>query len=74
VVRGKWVLENFLGTPPPSPPADVPSLRENTVAASLPIRERLAQHRSNAACASCHRVIDPVASPWNNLTPWGVGA
>jgi hypothetical protein len=60
VLRGKWVLENLLGTPPPPPPANVPSLRENTVAASLPIRERLAEHRSNAACASCHRLIDPV--------------
>jgi hypothetical protein len=60
VIRGKWILENFLGTPPPPPPANVPSLRENTVAASLPIRERLAEHRSNAACASCHRLIDPV--------------
>jgi hypothetical protein len=60
VIRGKWILENFLGTPPPPPPADVPSLRENTVAAHLPIRERLAEHRSNASCASCHRLIDPV--------------
>jgi mono/diheme cytochrome c family protein len=60
VVRGKWILENFLGTPPPPPPADVPSLNDNTVSANLPIRERLAEHRSNAACASCHRLIDPV--------------
>jgi hypothetical protein len=60
VVRGKWILENLLGTPPPPPPANVPALRENTVAASLPIRERLAEHRANAACASCHRLIDPV--------------
>jgi hypothetical protein len=60
VIRGKWVLENILGTPPPPPPANVPSLRDNTVSASLPIRERLAEHRSNAACASCHRLIDPV--------------
>ncbi len=60
VVRGKWVLENFLGSPPPPPPANVPALTENTVAASLPIRERLAEHRTNAACASCHRMIDPV--------------
>jgi hypothetical protein len=60
VIRGKWVLENFLGTPPPPPPANVPSLKENTVSASLPIRERLAEHRSNASCASCHRLIDPV--------------
>ncbi len=60
VIRGKWVLENFLGTPPPPPPAMVPSLKENTVAASLPIRERLAEHRTNTACAGCHRLIDPV--------------
>jgi hypothetical protein len=60
VLRGKWVLENLLGTPPPPPPADVPSLKDNTVSASLPIRERLAEHRSNAACAACHRLIDPV--------------
>ncbi|MBN9517220.1 DUF1592 domain-containing protein [bacterium] len=63
VVRGKWVLENFLGTPPPPPPGDVGALDDNTVSASLPIRERLAAHRSNAACASCHRLIDPVGFP-----------
>ncbi|HEY7309567.1 MAG TPA: DUF1592 domain-containing protein [Gemmataceae bacterium] len=60
VIRGKWILENMLGAPPPPPPADVPSLKETTVAASLPIRERLAEHRSDASCASCHRLIDPV--------------
>jgi hypothetical protein len=60
VLRGKWVLENLLGTPPPPPPANVPALKDNTVSASLPIRERLAEHRSNAACAACHRLIDPV--------------
>jgi hypothetical protein len=60
VIRGKWVLENLLGTPPPPPPANVPSLKDNTVSASLPIRARLAEHRANATCASCHRLIDPV--------------
>jgi cytochrome c553 len=60
IVRGKWILENLLGTPPPPPPANVPALRENTVSANLPIRERLAEHRANTACASCHRLIDPV--------------
>src|SRR5262249_37334518 len=44
----------------PPPPADVPSLNDNSVGANLPIRERLARHRTNAACASCHRLIDPV--------------
>src|SRR5262249_37231020 len=50
----------FIGTPPPPPLADVPPLKENPVGASLTVRERLAEHRSNAACASCHRLIDPV--------------
>jgi hypothetical protein len=58
VLRGKWVLENILGTPPP--PADVPSLDDNTVAVKLSVRERLAQHRKNPACAGCHDLIDPV--------------
>jgi hypothetical protein len=60
VIRGKWVLENLLGTPPPPPPGNVGSLSDNTVAANLPIRERLAAHRTSAACTSCHRLIDPV--------------
>jgi hypothetical protein len=59
VIRGKWILENLIGTPPPPPPANVPSLKENTVAAHLPIRERLAEHRANPSCAGCHRLIDP---------------
>jgi hypothetical protein len=60
VIRGKWVLENLLGMPPPPPPADVPALKDNTVAANLTVRARLAEHRSNPACRSCHDVIDPV--------------
>jgi hypothetical protein len=59
VLRGKWVLENLLGTPPPPAPPNVPALDDNTVSASLPIRERLVQHRANAACAKCHNLIDP---------------
>lgn len=60
VIRGTWILENILGTPPPPPPPNVPALEDNTVAANLPVRERLAAHRANAACASCHNLIDPV--------------
>lgn len=60
VIRGKWILENILGTPPPPPPPNVPALEDNTVSANLSVRERLAQHRSNPACASCHNLIDPV--------------
>lgn len=59
VIRGKWILENILGTPPPPPAPDVPALDDNTVSASLPVRERLAAHRANPACASCHDVMDP---------------
>ena len=67
VLRGNWILENLLGNPAPPPPADVPTLEENTVAAGLPIRERLAEHRNNEACASCHRLIDPVGFSLENF-------
>jgi hypothetical protein len=60
VIRGKWVLENLMGIVPPPPPADVPPLEENTIAASLSVRERLVQHRANPACAGCHSLMDPV--------------
>jgi hypothetical protein len=59
VLRGKWILENLLGTPPPPPLPDVPALDESTVSESLPIRARLAAHRDKPACASCHEFIDP---------------
>jgi hypothetical protein len=59
VLRGKWVLENVLGFSPPPPPPDIPDLEDVSVSASLPVRDRLAVHRSNAACASCHDSIDP---------------
>ena len=60
VVRGKWVLDNLLGVPPPPPPADVPALKDNTVDGHLAVRRRLAEHRSNARCAACHNLIDPI--------------
>lgn len=60
VIRGHWILENLLGTPPPPPPPNVPALEDASVDADLPIRERLAAHRENAACASCHDVMDPI--------------
>ena len=71
VVRGKWILENMLGTPPPPPPANVPALRDSTVSSSLTIRERLAEHRANAACAGCHKLIDPVGFSLENFDAVG---
>tara|TARA_R110002049_G_scaffold185580_3_gene353870 strand:+ start:123303 stop:125717 length:2415 start_codon:yes stop_codon:yes gene_type:complete len=59
-IRGNWVLENILGTPAPPPPPNVPSLKDKTATESTSIRERLAQHRSDPACASCHNLMDPV--------------
>jgi hypothetical protein len=61
VLRGQWILENILGTPPPPPPPDVPALDENEGGGTpATVRERLAAHRSNPACASCHNVMDPL--------------
>ena len=61
VVRGKWILENLLGTPPPNPPPDVPDLVATDGAGSaLPMRERLARHREDPNCASCHALMDPL--------------
>jgi len=61
VVRGKWILENLLGTPPPAPPANVPALPEQKQADGrvLTVRELMARHRANPVCASCHASIDP---------------
>jgi hypothetical protein len=60
VVRGKWILDTLLGVPPPPPLPDVPALKDNTVDGRLAVRERLAEHRTNAACASCHNLMDPI--------------
>ena len=71
VIRGNWVLENIIGTPPPPPPPDVPSLEENKVDASLSMRDRLAAHRANPACASCHNLMDPVGFSLENFDAVG---
>ena len=73
VVRGKWLLENILGTPPPPPPADVPALAENDDSGALPrsVRERLEVHRENPVCASCHRVMDPLGFALENFDAIG---
>ena len=71
VIRGKWILENLLGTPPPPPPANVPSLDGSVISEKLPIRERLAAHRDKAACASCHELIDPPGFALENFDAVG---
>jgi mono/diheme cytochrome c family protein len=71
VVRGKWVLEQILGTPPPPPPANVPPLEETKVDKDASLRVRLEQHRDNPDCAVCHAKIDPVGFTLENFDAIG---
>ena len=71
IIRGVWVLGSIFGAPPPPPLPNAPSLDESTVSASLPMRDRLAAHRSNAVCANCHRTIDPVGFSLENFNAIG---
>ncbi len=72
VTRGKWVLENLLGTPPPPPPPNVPALGEQVSGGKvLTMRERMEQHRANPACAVCHRMMDPLGFALENFD--GIG-
>jgi len=60
VLRGKWVLNNILGTPPPDPPPNIPALDDSKTQAKVAtMRERMAAHRDNPVCAACHAMIDP---------------
>jgi hypothetical protein len=71
VKRGKWVLENLLGTPPPPPPPNVPPLDESDDELKGSLRERLEQHRENPACYSCHNLMDPIGFGLENFDPIG---
>jgi hypothetical protein len=72
VVRGKWILENILGTPVPPPPPDVPPLKENQEGEKpRTMREQMAEHRANAVCASCHKVMDPIGFALENFDAVG---
>jgi mono/diheme cytochrome c family protein len=71
VQRGKWIMETLLGSPPPPPPPNVPPLEDTKAATqtgkTLSTRERMEEHRKNPACASCHRVIDPLGLALENF-------
>ncbi len=72
VLRGKWILENIMGTPPPPPPANVPPFPENEEGAKpKAIREILEEHRKNPACATCHAVMDPLGFSLENFDATG---
>jgi hypothetical protein len=72
VVRGKFILENILGAPVPPPPPDVPALKE-TAAGETPktMREQMAEHRANPACATCHKIMDPIGFALENFDAVG---
>jgi hypothetical protein len=72
VVRGKWILDNLLGTPPPPPPPNVPNLKDtNADGKVLSMRERMVQHRANPQCASCHAMMDPAGFALENFDAVG---
>jgi hypothetical protein len=71
VLRGKWILENLLGTPPPPPPPDVPELKAERNGKALSLREQMQAHRSNSICAACHARMDPIGFALENYD--GVG-
>ncbi len=72
VIRGKYIMEVFLGTPPPPPPPDVPSLEEHAGGITpLTVRARLEQHRKNPQCAGCHKYMDPIGFALENFDPIG---
>src|SRR5206468_13084125 len=70
VKRGKWVLEQILGTPPPPPPPDVPSLDDGKQLTGS-LRKVMEQHRENALCASCHQRMDPIGFAFENYDAVG---
>jgi hypothetical protein len=71
VIRGKYVLQNVLGAPPPAPPPDVPPLDEGSVGSAGSLRQQMEKHRSNAVCASCHNRMDTLGFGLENYDGTG---
>ena len=71
VMRGKWILENLIGTAAPTPPPDVPPLEEKPTATAKSVRERIEQHRASPACAGCHKIMDPIGLAMENFDAVG---
>jgi hypothetical protein len=71
VIRGKWILENLLGSPPPLPPPDVPALEETPTTTAKSVRERIELHRKNPTCAGCHKIMDPIGLSLENFDAIG---
>ncbi|MBI2689448.1 MAG: DUF1592 domain-containing protein [Acidobacteria bacterium] len=71
VIRGKYVLQNVLGAPPPAPPPDVPPLNEDTVGSAGSLRQQMEKHRTNAVCASCHNRMDTLGFGLENYDGTG---
>jgi mono/diheme cytochrome c family protein len=72
VLRGKWLLENFVGNPPPPPPPDVPALPDRGEGGKVAsVRERLEEHRKNPACSTCHAPMDPLGFALENFDAIG---
>jgi hypothetical protein len=71
VLRGRWVLENLLGTPPPPPPPDIPALQEAKLGTDASLRQRLEMHRASPSCAVCHNQMDPIGFGLENYDASG---
>jgi len=70
-IRGNWILENIIGTPPPPPPPNIPALKDKQEISGKSLRDRLALHRSDSLCASCHNLMDPIGFSLDNYDALG---
>jgi hypothetical protein len=71
VVRGKWILDNMIGTPPPPPPSVVPPFPDDAPGSAPTVRARIERHRASPACAGCHRLMDPLGLALENFDAVG---